>query len=172
MRFSYWETMVMNKVLFEVNWFGNIYSFLWIISTVVLLILGLCILVRERHKYNGKLAGVMLAFWIFIVLTTTVHLIIQYNCVVIQYKKGNYMEVEGTVENFSRRPKSGHQRESFTLNGVVFAYDPSATWGYCQPRENGGVIAGNGQHLRIRYIPYYNGDNVIVYIERTRGENE
>lgn len=37
--------------------------------------------------------------------------------------------------------------------------------GDCQTRKNGGVIVGNGQHLRIRYIR--NGkEKVIVYIEQ------
>lgn len=158
----------MNKVLFEVNWIGNIYGFAHIILTVGAFIFGLCVLVRRR-EYKGKLERVMFAFWIFMLVATITHLIIQYDRVVIQYKKGNYIEIEGTVENFSGRPKSGHKDETFILDGVEFSYSPSATWGYCQPRANGGVIAGNGQHLKLRYIPYIDA-NIIVYIERTSGD--
>lgn len=85
-----------------------------------------------------------------------------------EYNEGNYETVEGYVENFDPMPYTGHKRESFEINGVKFVYSDNATVsGYNNTKSHGGVIKGNGQHLRIRYI-YYDESygNVIMYIEQ------
>lgn len=70
------------------------------------------------------------------------------------YKQGDYQIVEGYVENFD-------------INGVSFSYsDYSVGPGYNNTKSHGGVITGDGQHLKIGYI-YYDEihGNIIVYIE-------
>ena len=65
-------------------------------------------------------------------------------------------------------PYGGHKQESFDINGVSFSYsDFSVQPGYHNAKSHGGVITGNGQHLKIGYV-YYNSaeGNVIVYIEK------
>lgn len=83
------------------------------------------------------------------------------------YSSGNYQTVEGYVENFDPMPAEGHKQESFDLNGVHFAYSDYAIHpGYRNARSKGGVISGNGQHLRIGYLWYNEAyGNIIVYIE-------
>lgn len=66
-------------------------------------------------------------------------------------KTDNYMEVEGIVENFKPMPFSGHQNESFTVNGVFFEYSdfgPSA--GFNNTKSHGGPIDDN-KYVKIRY---------------------
>lgn len=91
-----------------------------------------------------------------------------YNKIVRAYKQGNYQIVEGYVENFDPMPYGGHKEESFHINGISFSYsDFSVQPGYNNAKSHGGVITGNGQHLKIGYV-YYNSTkgNVIVYIEK------
>lgn len=85
-----------------------------------------------------------------------------------QYEVGNYEIVEGFVEDFVPMPYEGHGNESFEINGVKFSYsDYIELCGYNNAKSHGGVIEGNGQHLKIGYI-YYDSSygNIIVYIEQ------
>lgn len=83
------------------------------------------------------------------------------------YSSGNYQTVEGYVENFDPMPAEGHKQESFDVNGVHFSYsDYLIQPGYRNARSKGGVISGNGQHLKIGYLWYNEAyGNIIVYIE-------
>lgn len=96
----------------------------------------------------------------------------QYNKIVVAYQDGDYQIVEGYVENFHPMPASGHDTEHFEIDGVYFEYsDFTVQQGYHNARSRGGVITGDGQHLRIGYITMDSAtgnqmlDNVIVYIE-------
>lgn len=83
------------------------------------------------------------------------------------YKRGEYQIIEGYVEHFEPMPYTGHSYESFDICGVSFFYsDYDVHPGYNNTKSHGGVITGNGQHLRIGYV-YYDETygNVIVYIE-------
>lgn len=89
-----------------------------------------------------------------------------YKNVVGAYKTGDYEIVEGYVQNFIPMPYEGHSDESFEINGVKFTYsDYSTQSGYNNAKSHGGVIKGDGQHLKIGYV-YYNNENIIVYIEQ------
>jgi len=90
-----------------------------------------------------------------------------YRKVKIAYDNGEYEIVEGYVENFEPMPYEGHAQESFDIEGVHFEYsDYTITTGYHNAKSHGGVIHGNGQHLKIGYV-YYGSEhgNIIVYIE-------
>jgi hypothetical protein len=63
------------------------------------------------------------------------------------------------------RTPLGHGLESFTLDKVPFRYGMTDCFGYQTVKFNGGVITGNGQHLRIAYTNYSYLGNVIVCIE-------
>jgi hypothetical protein len=70
--------------------------------------------------------------------------------------------VEGRIENFRPAPAEGHQDESFTVNGVRFAYsDYVITGGFNQSQSHGGPLR-EGLLVRIHYIPLR---NVIVKLE-------
>ena len=86
----------------------------------------------------------------------------------IEYPEANYEIVEGFVEDFEPMPYEGKSKESFEINGVKFSYSDSIEiCGYNNAKSHGGVIEGNGQHLKIGYI-YYDSSygNIIVYIEQ------
>ena len=85
-----------------------------------------------------------------------------YKNIVIPYKNGNYVEIEGTVENYSVSLRENV--EYFTVDGVRFECSyGSPMWGYQKQRKNEIIISG--RHLKIRYIPFRH-ENVIVYIEQ------
>ena len=89
-----------------------------------------------------------------------------YNATVGAYKRGEYEIVEGYVKDFHPMPYWGHDQESFTVSGISFAYSNySDTFGYHKAKSHGGVIRGDGQHLRIGYTAYSWRGNVIVYME-------
>lgn len=76
------------------------------------------------------------------------------------------------MESFHPMPETGHDTEHFEINGVYFEYsDFTVQQGYHNARSLGGVITGDGQHLRIGFITMDSTtgnqmlDNVIVYIE-------
>ena len=96
----------------------------------------------------------------------------QYNKIVVAYQQGDYQIVEGYVENFHPMPEGGHDNEHFEIDGIYFEYsDFTAQQGYHNALSRGGVITGDGQHLRIGYIIMESAtgnqmlENVIVYIE-------
>ena len=91
---------------------------------------------------------------------------LQYRATVGAYRRGEYRTVEGYVEDFHAMPETGHDRESFTLDGVEFVYsDYQLQFGYHNAKSLGGVVTGDGQHLKIGYTQVYGLGNVIVYIE-------
>lgn len=157
----------MNKVLFEVSYLGNLYATFHVILTFC----GLCFLlfgnkrIIKTSKKEGeirigstsmKTSVIILAVYILVMTKGYIN-------TVVQYKTGNYIEVEGVVQNYHFNSRGTD--EYFILGGVLFTTQPIGSWGYCQTRKNGGVIVGNGQHLRIRYIRNGN-EKVIVYIEQ------
>ena len=75
------------------------------------------------------------------------------------------------MENFHPKPDQGHGTEHYELDGIRFEYsDATVMQGYHTSRPKGGVITGDGQHLRIGYIVMNSAtgnkmlNNVIVYI--------
>ena len=149
----------MNKILYESSWLFLEPTF-WI-SVVIFVILTKRCFKKERTTKPTIFTRILWVFFL-IILVGQMNL---YCRIVIPYKTGSYQTVEGYVENFDPRPLTVHKDESFDINNTHFFYS-SLTPGYCRPSSMGGVITENGQHLRIRYIPYGHGyGNVITYIE-------
>jgi hypothetical protein len=72
---------------------------------------------------------------------------------------GTAQVVEGQVENFHPMPRTGHDTERFTVNGVLFSYsDAELTPGFNQTSSHGGPIR-EGLDVRIHYIGIF-GDPV------------
>ncbi|MBR6028825.1 MAG: hypothetical protein IKP40_07005 [Clostridia bacterium] len=92
-----------------------------------------------------------------------------YDSTIGAYRRGEYMTVEGYVEMFHPMSANGHDSESFSIGNIRFSYnDYSVSQGYHRARSRGGVITGDGQHLRIRYTNYKWLGNVILYIEEVQ----
>ncbi len=69
-----------------------------------------------------------------------------------QYSAGDYLTVEGYVEQFEPMPYSGHQMETFEVDGVRFEYsDYVLNAGFNNTRSHGGPI-DEGVYVRIDYI--------------------
>lgn len=157
----------MNKILFEVSYIGNPQILLDIAIIILGIILTIIDMKRKKKKYNANLESrigykieqignvIMLVFLSGLIIA----LGITYGSTVLKYKRGNYREVKGRVEEFVKIP----HHEEFKINGVEFRYGVDLMWGYTLTLRK-SVITGDGQYLRIRYIPT-GKNNEIVYIE-------
>lgn len=164
----------MNKVLFEVSYIGSPQIFCVIAYIILWIILILIDMKRKKKKYIAnagehkgykadRIGDVILLVFSFMLL---IALGITYDSVVLEYKRGNYHEVEGRVEDFVKKVHD----EEFIVNNVKFEYGIDLMWGYTLTLRK-SVITGDGQYLRIRYIP--SGDNnEIVYIEQLTPKEE
>ncbi len=154
----------MGEVLYEVQ-----YQFEIALLIPLIMLIVIPIGFRNESK-DAKVFG-----WLFwaIVLGITIfvgkHQFDLYQSVVGAYKAGDYEIVEGYVENFVPQPSDplDHGQESFDIKDVHFSYSIATVMtGYHTPKFQGGVITGNGQYLKIGYIPTESYlDNIIVYIE-------
>ena len=167
----------MNRVLFETNYM-NPSGFLSIsVSICMVLLFYLClrglIEIDKRVRRRGKKIKVLKIFEkaiLFFIIIFIVAVIEEYVGIVVQYKTGHYIEIEGVVENYSFIP--GRKGTIFTVDGVEFRC-PDNSWGYYPTNESNIVIKENGQHLKIRYIfNEINNGNVIVYIEQLISEDD
>lgn len=117
----------------------------------------LCLSIKKKAKDTTK---IILAFLAMEILIYTIFMTKSYMDIVVAYKNGDYIEIEGVVRNY-KYIRGNH--ETFTLDGVKFDCS-DGTWGYSKNgRES--LVSGYGRHLRIRYIPGKHR-NTIVYIEQ------
>jgi hypothetical protein len=73
------------------------------------------------------------------------------------YVRGDYSIAEGTVANFLPMPYSGHQNETFSVNGVGFSYsDYEVVPCFNNTASHGGPIRDG---LRVRIA--YSGDCIL-----------
>ena len=86
-------------------------------------------------------------------------------CIYNKYNNSNYNIVSGEVTEFIAGGSDYSKVESFYIDNVKFEYSDSNYYGYNKTKNEGGVITGNGQKLKIGYINY-NGENTIVSIEQ------
>ena len=87
------------------------------------------------------------------------NLVSKYGEIVLGYKRGEYREVEGIVEDYTDYKNN----DTFTVNGVNFQISSVFyTWEYTYWKGK-NVITGDGQHLKIRYIPSSYGSNSIAF---------
>lgn len=161
----------MNKVLFETSYIGSVDGFLSIVIFGFSLIIAWLCMKKKRFCINNKWG--YLRYWIHNIITylwgTMIVLmiwnyIVGYIDIILAYKHGEYCEVEGVVMDF----EAFRMHESFTVNGVRFEDGSELTWGYTRSFGD-SVITGNGQHLRIRFIPL-ESRNIMVYIEEIAEE--
>ena len=161
----------MNIVLYEIP--GSFdFSFLKIPIIIIVLMLIVSVVAKKLKVEKAKLiTAICLGNCGFLILFNSIVGIAQfhmYNRTAGAYLRGEYEVVEGYVEKFDPMPYHGKEYESFEIDGVKFFYsDYSHQPGYNRSRSHGGVIKGNGQHLKIGYV-YLDETygNLIVYIEQ------
>lgn len=125
---------------------------------------------RELARKQGRRAGLILGILgtlllLWLLVAYIPDRIRMYQDTIGAYQRGEYQIAEGYVEDFHPWTPLGHGLESFTLDKVPFQYGMTDCFGYQTVKFNGGVITGNGQHLRIAYTNYSYLGNVIVCIE-------
>ena len=121
---------------------------------------------EQKARKSVIFAAICLGFMLLVMALVIPDQIMMYQSTVGAYKRGEYQVVEGYVENFHPMPAAGHDTERFSIEGVEFRYsDYIVQFGYHNARSHGGVITGDGQHLKIGYTQYRSHGNVIVYIE-------
>ncbi len=145
----------MHRVVFEI---GDKEIFRVVFNIIILCCISfffyLCI--KEKSRVIVK---IILAFMMMDIIIYTIVTVKNYKDIVIAYKNGDYIEIEGMVKDYHYLRGD---YETFTLNGVKFECS-NGTWGYSKNgRES--LVSGYGRYLRIRYIPGKDR-NTIVYIE-------
>lgn len=169
----------MNTILYEASTKTHLFklfpAFFAVIFAVVMILIMPTVIRKSYEKkgidINIKFVRVFCRFAMaFLLLWCILGFGGQWNMhdkVIGAYERGEYQTVEGYVENFDPMPYTGKKDESFEINGVKFAYsDYNMQPGYNNAKSHGGVITGNGQHLKIGYV-YLDEvyGNVIVFIE-------
>lgn len=112
------------------------------------------------------LRGIALLCGVVFVLSGAAY-IADYTALKTRYEAGDYLTVCGFVEDLTVAEYPDKGGDSFTVDGVTFAYtDTDLTLrGYRKEAQNGGVITREGQYLVIRYITDPDtGINHILYI--------
>ena len=81
------------------------------------------------------------------------------------YESKEYKIIEGLVEKFRPMPYSGHQDETFTLNGINFSYSDfdESYYGFNNTKSHGGPIDQN-KKVRLSYFSSQK-KNIILKIE-------
>lgn len=165
----------MSNVLYEVSFDLDIMLFIPIFMCIVFFAFPKMWKKQQKGKYTMQAYKIIKIFCSFcfmfafvMTLLTGISTASLYEKTIVAYNNDDYEIVEGYVENFDPMPYEGHKDESFEINGVKFSYsDYNITFGYNNAKSHGGVIEGNGQHLKIGYV-INNGENIIVYIEQLK----
>lgn len=112
------------------------------------------------------LRGIALLCGVIFLLSGAAY-VADYTALKTRYEAGDYLTVCGFVEDLTAAEYPDKGGDSFTLDGVTFAYtDTDLTLhGYRREAQNGGIITREGQYLVIRYIPDPDTEtNHILYI--------
>lgn len=82
-----------------------------------------------------------------------------------KYVAGDYLTVEGIIEDYTLAEEGEAQLpDRFYVDGVRFSVPGFVSgWGYPLKQVDGGVLE-NGKHVRIYYVPY-KFENVIMKLE-------
>ena len=107
---------------------------------------------KGLKKY--KIATIIItSIAIFLSILVGISQYISYKEIVAQIEKGNIHVEEGKISDYKPIDSSNHgSLESFSLNGVKFAYsDYHRISGYHHACANGGIICLEGQQVRLSY---------------------
>jgi hypothetical protein len=126
------------------------------IATIIALVLVIHVI---RRKASRILVGVVYIIVLFMALSLSPFGGVRdmFGRAKEAYVRGQYSVVEGTVADFHPMPYSGHQMETFSVNGVQFSYsDYVIVPCFNNTASRGGPIR---QGLRVRIA--YSGDCIL-----------
>lgn len=146
------------------------YPHIAIFVPILFIVVFIIILVKKKDGVNIEIPKTVA--WIFIIVGSVAtflsldNYISLYKNVYLEYKNGNYLECEGTVEELDLMPKGGNGPDRFTVNGVDFELGGVVFPGYQKQAVDGGFIDKEGMYVRIRYCTYFNQNYIMeVHIE-------
>lgn len=141
----------------------NIYDFAVYIPNILYLLpfallgIGIYLLINLKNPYVDKRFNLILfgaAFCIvglYSSVMCSLAIVSSYKDIVVPYCNGNYLVVEGQVDNLETSPFLGNGNDTFTVNDVEFEIGNSKP-GYQKQAAYGGKITENGQKVKIKYI--------------------
>ena len=140
----------------------------WLSAVVPTAVLAFTVLAIVAFvKYKTRRVAVVIAYvaMLFLVMTLSpAGVSDMYARARDTYVKGDYSIAEGTVANFHPMPYSGHQNETFAVNGVEFSYsDYVVVPCFNNTASHGGPIR---EGLRVRIA--YSGDCILKLEIATR----
>lgn len=151
----------MHRVVFEIS-DKEIFRVIFNIIILCCVSFFFCLSIKEKSKVIVK---IILVFMMMDTMIYTIVTVKNYKNIVIAYKNGDYIEIEGMVKDYHYLRGD---YETFTLNGVKFECS-NGTWGYSKNGKE-SLVSGHGRYLRIRYIPGRRR-NTIVYIEQLKSSH-
>jgi hypothetical protein len=124
------------------------------VIVAVIVAIGTVVAVVNVVRRRARLFMVLITYAIFLLVAVTVYpsgIGDMYARAKKSYISGQYSVVEGTVTNFHPMPYSGHQNETFSVNGVQFSYsDYVIVPCFNNTSSHGGPIR-EGLRVRIAY---------------------
>jgi hypothetical protein len=123
-----------------------------IVPAVVVVLTAIALVAFLKFKTRRVLVGVLYVISIFTtVLLSRAGISDMYGRARETYARGDYSIAEGEVTEFHPMPYSGHQRETFSVNGVQFSYsDYVINPCFNNTASHGGPIRA-GERVRIAY---------------------
>jgi len=106
-----------------------------------------------RYRQRKLIVGIVYAFFLLAAVTVYPGSGIRdmYQRAQDAYRYGQYQTIDGVVTNFHPMPYSGHQNESFVINGIQFTYsDYVLVPCFNNTASHGGPIR-DGIRVRIAY---------------------
>jgi energy-coupling factor transporter transmembrane protein EcfT len=134
----------------------------WWVSAVVPAIVGLCtaLAIVAFAKLKTRRVTIVIAYLLMVFMALVLSpagVADMYARARDTYAKGEYATVEGAVSNFHPMPYSGHENETFSVNGVRFSYsDYVVSPCFNNTASHGGPIR---EGLRVRIA--YSGDCIL-----------
>ena len=160
----------MEQVLYElhINYIDGLFLLIPLALSIAFFLIGRQMKNNTVHQpWKRRLGGVVFQITALVMLVVFVFVmgssILMYAACRRLWKSGEVSEVTGYVENYHPMPATGHDMESFEIDGVSFSYSNFVIQtGYHCAASWGGVVTHDGQHLKIQYIEV-ESEKIIVY---------
>ena len=138
---------------------------------ITLGVFAICLLVAfiKNRGRNWSIVLLLFSLLLFLIQLISIPVFLgKYKDIAKRYQEGDYLIVEGYVENYHAEPRKGHSPEMFEVAGIKFqTSDYIYKLGYNRTNNSHGVITGeNNQYLKIYYIEdlTYEKDDFHRYI--------